>query len=158
MLICMDCGGSYYSWPALQYHQHFGECATPTLAGGDLTPFGRLVGGVSVDREIIARVAHEAHRALQLELGETNLAAPWDEAPEWLRDSTRRGIGEALDGASPAELHEAWCAQRFGEGWRFGEVKDAEAKTHPLLRDYDALPNEQRAKDELMTAIVGALR
>lgn len=158
MLICMDCGGSYYSWPALQYHQHYGKCTTPTLAGGVSTPLGRLVGGVPLDLEIIARVVHEAHRALQLELGKTGIAPPWDEAPEWLRVSTRRGIAEALDGASPAELHEAWCGQRFANGWRFGEVKDAQAKTHPLLRDYDVLPDEQRAKDELMAAIVAALR
>lgn len=96
--------------------------------------------------------------ALQLALGETSIAPPWDVAPEWMRASTRRGIAEALDGASPAELHQTWCGQRFADGWRFGEVKDARAKTHPRLRDYDLQPEEQRAKDELMAAILGVLR
>lgn len=158
MLVCLDCGDPFHSWPALQYHQRYGACGTPTLMGSDLGSFGRLVGGVPVDPEIIARVCHEAHRALQLELGETAVSPPWDDAPEWLRDSTRRGVAEALNGAEPAELHEAWCGQRFADGWTFGEVKDEQARTHPLLRDYDLLPDEQRAKDELMAAIVGALR
>lgn len=108
--------------------------------------------------EIIARVCHEAHRALQLELGEEAIAPVWDDAPDWMRAGTLEGVREALDGASPAQLHEAWCGQRFADGWAYGPAKDPEARRHPLLRDYDELPAEQRAKDELMAAIVGALR
>ncbi len=111
-----------------------------------------------MDSEIIARVCHEAHRALQMELGEQGIAPPWDDAPEWLRVGTREGVREALDGASPEQLHEAWCGQRYADGWMYGEVKDEAARTHPLLRAYDDLPAEHRAKDQLFAAVVGALR
>jgi len=33
-------------------------------------------------------------------------------------------------------------------------VKDAKAKTHPCMVDYDQLPAEQRRKDELFGAAV----
>lgn len=157
MLVCLDCDTSFSSWSSLQHHQWFGQCATPplsTLAGA----LPLLTAGVYVDPEVIARVVHEAHRALQVELGEDAISPPWDEAPEWLRAGTLAGVQEALDGAAPWELHETWCARRFADGWRYGAVKDAQAKTHPLLRDYDMLPDDQRRKDELMASIVATLR
>ena len=42
--------------------------------------------------------------------------------------------------------------------WSYGEVKDAEAKTHPCLIPYDQLPEFQKAKDKLFVAIVDALK
>lgn len=115
-------------------------------------------GVVDVDPEVIARVVHEAHRALQVELGEGAISPPWDEAPEWLRAGTLAGVREAMEGAAPWELHERWCARRFAEGWRDGEVKDEAARTHPLLCGYDLLPDDHRRKDELMASIVATLR
>lgn len=38
----------------------------------------------------------------------------------------------------------------------YGEVKDAEKKTHPCIMSYDALPPEQRTKDHLFGAAVRA--
>jgi hypothetical protein len=157
--ICLECGEVFYSAVALQYHHLFAcKNAPSTLAGGDDFMSRRGWMGAPVDPEIIARVCHEAHRALQVELGEEAISPPWDDAPEWLRNGTLLGVNEALNGAGPGELHEAWCGQRFADGWTYGPVKDERAKTHPLLRDYDLLPSEQRAKDELFAAIVSALR
>lgn len=106
--------------------------------------------------EAIARVCHEANSAWCAATGDHS-QVPWNEAPEWQRESAYEGVWKALDGATSRELHESWCAAKVRDGWHYGEVKDPEAKTHPCLVDYDELPEEQRRKDALFGAIVKAL-
>lgn len=40
-----------------------------------------------------------------------------------------------------------WAAGRIAEGWVFGEKKDAEMKTTPLLIPYDELPVSEKNYD-----------
>ena len=105
----------------------------------------------------IARVCHEANRALQTIQGDPVVSPTWDEAPDWQRASAVDGVAKALAGATPEQLHESWCAFKAADGWRFGSVKDAGRKTHPCLVAYDQLPADQRVKDRIFAAIVGAL-
>lgn len=105
----------------------------------------------------VARVAHEANRALQIVAGDPAVSPAWDEAPAWQRESAVHGVQKARMGMGPAALHEEWCAYKRAEGWVFGPVKDPEAKTHPCLVAYDDLPAEQQAKDHLFAAIVTVL-
>lgn len=107
--------------------------------------------------EGIARVAHEANRALQVELGDPAISPHWDEAPQWQRDSAIEGVESTLEGADPEGLHESWCDFKEKDGWVYGEVKDADKKTHPCLVSYDQLPEEQRVKDDLFRQVVLAL-
>lgn len=105
----------------------------------------------------IARVCHEANRALQIIQGDPAPSPAWEDAPEWQTNSAIEGVQHAIDGATPEELHDSWCDLKYGDGWVHGEVKDAEAKTHPCLVGYSELPEDQRLKDELFQSIVGAL-
>lgn len=105
----------------------------------------------------IAAVAHDANRRLQILQGDPAPSPEWLDAPDWQRESAIDGVQAAIDGATPRQLHESWCAFKVADGWTFGPVKDADAKTHPCLVDYDDLPSEQRLKDALFAAIVQAL-
>lgn len=105
----------------------------------------------SIERR--ARAAHEINRAYCEALGDTS-QLPWDQAPEWQRASARAGVMHADRGATPEQLHERWCEAKSEEGWRYGPVKDADAKTHPCLLPYHKLPPEQRVKDHLFRAAV----
>lgn len=111
------------------------------------------------DVDDVARVCHEANRALQLvhQAPGIPVAAPWDLFPENERRGVRAGVEHARAGATPEELHESWCAQKRADGWTYGPVKDAEAKTHPCLVPYADLPAAQRVKDALFGAIVATL-
>lgn len=106
-----------------------------------------------LDNVDIARVAHEANRALQGILGEEQ-NPPWDECDSDLKASGVDGVVAAREGKSPEELHDNWCEFKIAQGWTYGDVKDPEAKTHPCLTDYEALPLEQRLKDHLFRAVV----
>jgi hypothetical protein len=109
-----------------------------------------------MDIRAVARVCHEANRALCEAYGDTS-QKPWFEAADWQRDSAVKGVQVALDGATPRQQHEAWCADKFSAGWVYGPVKDPDLKEHPCLVDYDALPIEQRVKDHVFGAIVRAM-
>lgn len=105
---------------------------------------------------LIASVCHEANRAYCLTQGDTS-QLPWTDAPQWQRESAIVGVEKALEGAGPEELHESWTAQKVADGWVYGDVKDADKKTHPCLVPYDQLPAAQQRKDALFGAIVSAL-
>lgn len=105
----------------------------------------------------IARVCHEANRALQVVSGDPVPSPAWDDAPAWQRESAIEGVGKARSGASPEQLHESWCVYKHDDGWVYGPEKDAGLKTHPCLVPYDHLPADQRAKDAVFAAIVAAL-
>ena len=46
-----------------------------------------------------------------------------------------------------ANVHDVWAAGRISEGWTYGEVKDADKKTTPLLIPYDELPESEKEYD-----------
>ena len=122
--------------------------------------FPRRVGssrerGSMIDIERIAHVCHEANRALQVTGGEEPSPHFFD-APEWQVQSAYEGVSAAIEGVTPEQLHESWCAAKVRDGWIYGDVKDAEARTHPCLVAYDQLPADQRLKDRVFQAVVQA--
>ena len=103
--------------------------------------------------ERIARVTHEMNR-IYCELIGDDSQLPHNEAPRWQKDSEIDGVVAALAGASPEQLHENWLKLKAAEGWVYGEVKDAEAKTHPCVKPYAELLEEQRMKDHIFADTV----
>ena len=108
--------------------------------------------------EQIARVCHEVNRAYCQALGDTS-QVPWEQAPEWQRDSAIRGVNMHLahPEAGPQASHEAWAAEKVAAGWKYGPEKDAEKKEHPCLVPFGELPREQQAKDYIFRAVVHSL-
>jgi hypothetical protein len=104
----------------------------------------------------IARACHEANRAVQRSLSE-EINPPWDEAPEWMKESITKGVEGIQAGNTPEESHAAWMVDRTERGWVWGKFKSELAKTHPDLVPYEELPPEQQLKDTLFHAIVTIL-
>ncbi|TVM31214.1 RyR domain-containing protein [Oceanidesulfovibrio marinus] len=108
--------------------------------------------------ENIARVCHEANRAWCAINGDTS-QQPWEEAEGWQRDSAIKGVEFTLANpdAPDSAQHDAWMADKLAQGWTYGPVKDAGAKTHPCLVPFEELPPMQQAKNKLFKAVVLAL-
>lgn len=109
--------------------------------------------------EQIAEVCHEVNRAYCRSLGDYSHET-WDKCPQWQRDSALAGVLFHLenDRAVPKRSHENWLEKKASEGWRYGPVKDADAKTHPCFVPFSELPVDQQAKDYIFCAVVDSLR
>lgn len=107
--------------------------------------------------ETTAKAAHEINRQYCLILKDDS-QVPWDEAPEWQKQSAINGVKFHLEnpGAQPEDSHDSWLAEKERDGWKYGPVKDAEKKEHPCFVPYHQLPAEQRTKDLLFTVVVRA--
>ena len=107
----------------------------------------------------IAMVAHEANRAWCMQCGDDSQLS-WNKAPKWQWDSAINGVKFRLENpdASDNASHDNWMKEKLADGWVYGDVKNAEAKTHPCLVPFDELPLEQQAKDALFRSIVHALQ
>lgn len=107
----------------------------------------------------VARVCHEANRAYCEAIGDFSQVS-WEDAPEWQRESARNGVRyhQANPNSTPADSHMNWKAEKEAQGWQYGEVKDADAKTHPCIVPYEQLPVEQRAKDYIFLGIVRSFK
>jgi hypothetical protein len=110
----------------------------------------------------IARVVHEANRALQIEQNDPTIpvSPSWDDLDDETRRSAVEGVTNILTGkvTTPEQSHVEWMRFKQENGWTPGPVKDEGKKEHPLLVPYRELPEDQRLKDGLFFAIVNALR
>lgn len=107
----------------------------------------------------IAKTCHQANKALCEANGDSS-QKDWDEAEEWQRDSAVKGVEFRIANpeAAASAQHDSWSKDKIALGWVFGEVKDAEKKTHPCLVPFDQLPEFQQKKDKLFQGIVDALK
>ena len=53
----------------------------------------------------------------------------------------------ALTEQMAKNVHEVWAKSRIEEGWRYGEMRSDELKTHPCLVPYEELPELEKAYD-----------
>lgn len=107
----------------------------------------------------IAIVCHGVNRALCESFGDHSQKS-WEEAEQWQRESAIKGVGFRLENpdALDSAQHDAWCADKLADGWKYGPVKDASLKEHPCLVPFTDLPTVQRAKDALFCAVVDSLK
>lgn len=106
----------------------------------------------------IARVAHEAVRAWQTANGQ-DAAPAWSRAPAWMKTATLEAVHANTNGdlSSPAARHRQWVDEKKKAGWKYGDRKDARRKTHPLMVAYNRLPEVEKRKDALVSAVIDSL-
>ena len=103
----------------------------------------------------VAELAHEANRAYCQAIGDDS-QVQWNDAPDRQKDSAINGVIFHLENpdSTPENSHESWLQQKASEGWKYGDVKDADKKEHPCFVPYNDLPVDQKAKDYIFRAIV----
>jgi len=111
------------------------------------------------EKEFCAKICHEANKSFCESIGDfTQLS--WDDAPDWQKQSAINGVSFHVDNENtkPSDSHVSWSKEKIEGGWVYGEVKDAERKTHPCLVPYEQLPIEQQSKDYIFKGIVDAFQ
>lgn len=152
-LVHEDDGGwaaPYCTWMPFQKGQAKAQDAAARVVA---LPVVDAMRPTAEDIERKARACHEINRAYCAGLGDMSQVT-WEDAPEWQKESARKGVVVALNGATPEQLHESWMAVKRAEGWTYGPVKDPDAKQHPCFVPYAELPQAQRIKDFLFRAAV----
>lgn len=107
----------------------------------------------------IASICHEANRRYCDAVMNDSSQPEWHEAPDWQAQSAITGVEAIADGTitRPEQSHESWLAEKAAAGWKYGPVKNPEAKEHPCFVPYKDLPELQRHKDALFFAIASTL-
>jgi hypothetical protein len=107
----------------------------------------------------IAKVCHQANKAWCEAKGD-NSQKDWEEAEDWQRQSAITGVIFRLGNPNAGKdaQHNAWMEDKINDGWVYGDVKDAVAKTHPCIVPFEKLPEFQQKKDALFCAIVDSLK
>ena len=123
---------------------------------GDVDHRSKLLG-CDATVEKIAQKCHEANKAYCESIGD-NSQPSWEDAPDWQKQSARMGVVLHMEkpDAGPEASHISWRAQKAKEGWKYGEKKCPEAKTHPCMVDFKDLPEEQQKKDVIFRDTVHA--
>ena len=103
-----------------------------------------------------AEAGHEVNRIYCVTLGDLSQPS-WADAPTWQKQSAIKGVTGAIAGASPAQSHESWLAEKEANGWKYGLVKDEQLKEHPCFVPYADLPEDQQLKDFLYLTTVRAM-
>ena len=105
----------------------------------------------------IARICHEANRALCVSRGDLS-QKPWDEAEDWQKASCVSGVNYHLKNpnASDQDSHDKWMEEKLKAGWKYGPEKNKETKEHPCLLPYHALPENEKIKDSIFRHLVKA--
>lgn len=55
-------------------------------------------------------------------------------------------LGQLVEQMSK-NVHEVWAETRIKQGWKYGEQRNDELKTHPCLVPYENLPEEEKVYD-----------
>lgn len=107
----------------------------------------------------IAVACHEANK-VWCESVDDYSQKHWAKAEKWQQDSAIKGVEFRIANPDAGEdtQHNAWMADKVNDGWVYGEIKDATAKTHPCIVPFGELPEFQQKKDKLFCAIVDALK
>jgi hypothetical protein len=107
----------------------------------------------------IAKTCHQANKVWCQANGDYS-QKHWHEAEKWQQDSAIKGVEFRVNNPNAGHdaQHNSWMEEKVIHGWVYGEVKDAEAKTHPCIVPFEELPDFQRKKDALFCAIVDALK
>lgn len=106
----------------------------------------------------IARVAYSAIREWCIASGQ-EYTDVWDNLPPKYQDHVRLVVARAfftMEVPRPRQLHEACLEEGIANGWTYGEKVDREKKQHPDISPWIKLSMDQRIKEHLMSAIIGA--
>lgn len=102
----------------------------------------------------LARIVHGAHVQYNVILGDNAPDPPWDALGGRHQKQIADRVRSIREGKGPAQIHQEWIDEMARWGWKYGEVKDPIARTHPCMRPYDELSPDQQAKDRLAIRIV----
>lgn len=107
-----------------------------------LIPLTRDLAPDEIQKIVDDFAAREPEMDFDIESNETRIEATERDSIS-VSDARHLAICTAMAKAR----HDKWMKERLNGGWRYGIGFDTEEKTHPLLRNWDQLPDQFRQPD-----------
>ena len=97
----------------------------------------------------IAQECHAKNNELMMMNGEEQRGS-WGTLDRHTKFITLKSVIKALENPNltAKEMHDEWMNNKIEDGWKFGDVKDAELKTHPLIIDFELMNDVDKMKDQ----------
>ena len=105
---------------------------------------------------IIAAACHEVYRAYHESEVDDSVVA-WSTMSKEQQHGTLIAVKSALQGHTPAAVHDAWLEKMQENGWSYADEVNQEGKQHPLVIPYAELPSEIHVKDALFCRTVAEM-
>lgn len=107
----------------------------------------------------IAQECHYKNNELMVMNGEEP-NPPWDTLDRHTKFMTFKSVLKALENPNltAKDMHDEWMKNKISDGWTFGDVKDKEQKTHPLIIDFDLMNDIDKMKDQSFINICNKYR
>jgi hypothetical protein len=111
-----------------------------------------------------AKFVYEAARLENEAAGRPINPEPWEKRDEKFRENMTMAVNRQCGPmrlTSPEVLHEEWVRAYEKMGWRYGEVRDTEKKTHPDMVPFNELGRLEQEKDWvffMLCEIAGRIR
>jgi hypothetical protein len=83
----------------------------------------------------------------------------WEEAEQQAITDVVRNVAAYISNpeSGPELRHNVWLIEMNAEGWTYGKHINAEAKEHPYITPFHHLPDEKRAIDNIVHAVIRSL-
>ena len=107
--------------------------------------------------EIITELIYEAARLEAIWSKRSIIPEKWIDRDDKFRKQMVETIEKYLlmeQLPNPEEAHNSWMKSYFEMGWKYGEKRDTEKKTHPDLLPFHNLPQDERDKDAIFLALM----
>ena len=109
--------------------------------------------------EKIAKLIYECCR-IEAEIMERRIVPEeWSKRDSAFREQFVEHVAQYLTSPekplpTPKAAHDSWMESYKAMGWKYGPIRDPEAKTHPDMVPYEELPQDERDKDEIFLIFV----
>lgn len=107
----------------------------------------------------IAQECHNKNNELMMMNGEEQ-NGNWDSLDRHTKFINLKSVIKALENPdlTAKDMHDEWMNNKIADGWKFGDVKDPELKTHPLIIDYDLMKDVDKMKDQIFIDVCNKYR
>ncbi len=108
----------------------------------------------------VAKECHIANNNLMVTNNEIPNPIDWNDLSTHTKHINISSVKKIYDNPSitAKDIHDEWMKNKIKDGWKYGDVKDDELKTHHLIVDFDKMNDVDKMKDQIFIDIVNNRR
>ena len=108
----------------------------------------------------VAKECHIANNNLMVANSEIPNPVDWNDLDTHTKHMNIESVKKIYDNPNitAKDIHDEWMKNKIKDGWKYGDVKDANLKTHHLIIDFDQMNDIDKMKDQIFIDVVNNRR